>query len=47
MLNGKPLRGAYELKDNHCYVAVGAERFRSLPYHLVPCKGVIHSLTDV
>ncbi|XDV43459.1 hypothetical protein PO909_011938 [Leuciscus waleckii] len=47
MLNGKALRGAYELKNNHCYVAVGAERFRSLPYHLVPCRGVIHSLTDV
>ncbi|XP_051723060.1 doublecortin domain-containing protein 2 isoform X2 [Ctenopharyngodon idella] len=47
MLNGKPLRGAYELQNNHCYVAVGAERFRSLPYHLVPSKGVIHSLTDV
>ncbi|KAK9960170.1 hypothetical protein ABG768_010245 [Culter alburnus] len=47
MLNGKPLRGAYELQNNHCYVAVGAERFRSLPYHLAPSKGVIHSLTDV
>ncbi|XP_067310884.1 doublecortin domain-containing protein 2C [Pseudorasbora parva] len=42
MLNGKPLRGAYELQNNHCYVAVGAERFKALPYHLVPS-----SFTDV
>jgi len=36
MLNGRPLRGAYELKNNHCYVAVGTS------YHLVPCKGDFH-----
>ncbi|XP_056333716.1 doublecortin domain-containing protein 2 isoform X2 [Danio aesculapii] len=47
MLNGRPLRGAYELQNNHSYVAVGAERFRSLPYHLAPSKGAIHSFSVI
>ncbi|XP_073682706.1 doublecortin domain-containing protein 2C [Garra rufa] len=47
MLNGRPLRGSYELQNNHFYVAVGTERFRSLPYHLAPSRGVIHNVTDV
>ncbi|XP_050989270.1 doublecortin domain-containing protein 2C [Labeo rohita] len=47
MLNGRPLRGSYELQNNHYYVAVGTERFRSLPYHLAPSKGVIHNINDV
>nr|XP_021323134.1 doublecortin domain-containing protein 2C [Danio rerio] len=47
MLNGRPLRGAYELQNNHSYVAVGAEKFRSLPYHLAPSKGAIHSFTVI
>ncbi|XP_058604264.1 doublecortin domain-containing protein 2C isoform X2 [Onychostoma macrolepis] len=47
MLNGRPVRGSYELQNNHYYVAVGTERFRSLPYHLAPSKGVIHNITDV
>uniref|UniRef100_A0A671KHY9 Si:dkey-25g12.4 n=1 Tax=Sinocyclocheilus anshuiensis TaxID=1608454 RepID=A0A671KHY9_9TELE len=38
MLNGRPVRGSYELQNNHYYVAVGTERFRSLPYHLAPIK---------
>ncbi|XP_052001173.1 doublecortin domain-containing protein 2 [Xyrauchen texanus] len=48
MLNGRTLHGAYELVNNQYYVAVGAERFRSLPYYqLVSSKGVIYNLTDV
>ncbi|XP_059377063.1 doublecortin domain-containing protein 2C [Carassius carassius] len=47
MLNGKPVRGSYDLQNNHYYVAVGTERFRALPYHLAPSKGVIHNITDV
>ncbi|KAL1258227.1 hypothetical protein QQF64_011471 [Cirrhinus molitorella] len=47
MLNGRPLRGSYELQNNHFYVAVGMERFRSLPYHLALSKGVIHNVSDV
>ncbi|XP_043118417.1 doublecortin domain-containing protein 2C [Puntigrus tetrazona] len=47
LLNGRPVRGSYELQNNHCYVAVGTERFRSLPYHLAPSKGVIYNITDV
>uniref|UniRef100_A0A672KZ32 Si:dkey-25g12.4 n=1 Tax=Sinocyclocheilus grahami TaxID=75366 RepID=A0A672KZ32_SINGR len=46
MLNGRPVRGSYELQNNHYYVAVGKERFRSLPYHLAPSKKVIHNITD-
>uniref|UniRef100_A0A671MRT2 Si:dkey-25g12.4 n=1 Tax=Sinocyclocheilus anshuiensis TaxID=1608454 RepID=A0A671MRT2_9TELE len=47
MLNGRPVRGLYELQNNHYYVAVGKERFRSLPCHLAPSKKVIHNITDV
>uniref|UniRef100_A0A673FW75 Si:dkey-25g12.4 n=1 Tax=Sinocyclocheilus rhinocerous TaxID=307959 RepID=A0A673FW75_9TELE len=46
MLNGRPVRGSYELQNNHYYVAVGKERFRSLPYHLAPSRKVIHNITD-
>uniref|UniRef100_A0A673L072 Si:dkey-25g12.4 n=1 Tax=Sinocyclocheilus rhinocerous TaxID=307959 RepID=A0A673L072_9TELE len=44
MLNGRPVRGSYELQNNHYYVAVGTERFQSLPYHLAPIK--LPSLTN-
>ncbi|XP_052436069.1 doublecortin domain-containing protein 2C [Carassius gibelio] len=47
MLNGRPVRGSYDLQNNHYYVAVGRERFRSLPYHLAPSQGVIHDIADV
>uniref|UniRef100_A0A673FXF0 Si:dkey-25g12.4 n=1 Tax=Sinocyclocheilus rhinocerous TaxID=307959 RepID=A0A673FXF0_9TELE len=47
MLNGRPVRGSYELQNNHYYVAVGKERFRSLPYHLAPSRKVIHNITDM
>ncbi|XP_035388427.1 doublecortin domain-containing protein 2C isoform X2 [Electrophorus electricus] len=46
-LDGTPLCGAAELKNNQYYVAVGAEKFRYLPYfHWVPNKGVILDFND-
>ncbi|XP_072546562.1 doublecortin domain-containing protein 2C [Salminus brasiliensis] len=42
MLDGTPLLGTAELKNNQYYVAVGAEKFRHKPYFQnVPNKGVI------
>ncbi|KAM6973045.1 uncharacterized protein dcdc2c [Aplochiton taeniatus] len=39
-LNGTPLRGPVQLENNQYYVAVGAERFRALPYaQWVPRRG--------
>ncbi|XP_076834445.1 doublecortin domain-containing protein 2C isoform X2 [Brachyhypopomus gauderio] len=46
-LDGTPLRGAAELHNNQYYVAVGAEKFRPLPYfHWVPNKGVFLDIND-
>ncbi|XP_034153304.1 doublecortin domain-containing protein 2 [Esox lucius] len=40
--DGTPLIGPMELENNHFYVAVGAERFRFLPYfQSVPCREMI------
>ncbi|XP_063356287.1 doublecortin domain-containing protein 2 [Pelmatolapia mariae] len=32
-LNGHPVSGPTELENNHYYVAVGAEKFKALPYY--------------
>lgn len=41
-LDGRPLRGPSELENNQHYVAVGADKFKALPYNLcVPRRGVI------
>ncbi|XP_029900709.1 doublecortin domain-containing protein 2C isoform X2 [Myripristis murdjan] len=41
-LDGRPLRGLSELENNKHYVAVGADKFKALPYNLcVPRRGVI------
>uniref|UniRef100_UPI003AB10332 doublecortin domain-containing protein 2C-like n=1 Tax=Centroberyx gerrardi TaxID=166262 RepID=UPI003AB10332 len=41
-LDGYPLRGPFELENNQYYVAVGADKFRALPYdHCVPSRDII------
>ncbi|XP_070834670.1 doublecortin domain-containing protein 2C [Chaetodon trifascialis] len=41
-LDGRPVCGAAELENNQHYVAVGAERFKALPYEwCVPCADLI------
>ena len=41
-VDGTPLQGPMQLENNQYYVAVGAEKFRSIPYyHWVPSKGII------
>ncbi|XP_062326348.1 doublecortin domain-containing protein 2C isoform X2 [Osmerus eperlanus] len=44
-VDGTPLQGPMQLENNQYYVAVGAEKFRSIPYyHWVPSKGIIRDL---
>lgn len=41
-LDGRPVCGPTELENNQYYVAVGAEKFKALPYdHCDPCRDVI------
>nr|XP_046268523.1 doublecortin domain-containing protein 2 isoform X5 [Scatophagus argus] len=41
-LNGRPVCGPTELENNRHYVAVGAEKFKDLPYEqCVPCRDLI------
>ncbi|XP_047467385.1 doublecortin domain-containing protein 2 isoform X2 [Mugil cephalus] len=41
-LDGRPLCGPFELQNNQRYVAVGAEKFKALPYEqCVPCRDLV------
>ncbi|XP_037603322.1 doublecortin domain-containing protein 2 isoform X2 [Sebastes umbrosus] len=41
-LDGRPVCGPTELENNQYYVAVGAEKFKALPYdHCDPCRDVM------
>ncbi|XP_045918725.1 doublecortin domain-containing protein 2 isoform X2 [Micropterus dolomieu] len=41
-LDGRPVCGPTELQNNQHYVAVGAEKFKALPYeHRTPCRDLI------
>ncbi|KAM9842939.1 doublecortin domain-containing protein 2 [Aulostomus maculatus] len=41
-LDGRSVRGSTELENNQYYVAVGAEKFKALPYHhCVPSRDLI------
>ncbi|XP_031135121.2 doublecortin domain-containing protein 2 isoform X1 [Sander lucioperca] len=41
-LDGRPVCGPTELENNQYYVAVGAEKFKALPYdHYEPCRNLI------
>ncbi|KAM3871237.1 doublecortin domain-containing protein 2C [Diretmus argenteus] len=47
-LDGHPLHGATELENNQYYVAVGAAKFRALPYdYCVPNRGVLREIDMV
>ncbi|XP_044023326.1 doublecortin domain-containing protein 2 isoform X2 [Siniperca chuatsi] len=41
-LDGRPVCGSTELENNQHYVAVGAEKFKALPYEqCIPCRDLI------
>ncbi|XP_034530189.1 doublecortin domain-containing protein 2 isoform X2 [Notolabrus celidotus] len=44
-LDGRPVCGPTELRNNHHYVAVGAEKFKALPYELcIPGRDLIREI---